>query len=45
MKGNEKMKKVLNIVSKCLAWVIVALTVCMMIFTIVSVNTFDRNDR
>lgn len=39
------MKKVLNIVSKCLAWVIVALTVCMMIFTIVSVNTFDRNDR
>lgn len=39
------MKKFLKILSNCLVWLIVALTVCVMIFTIVSVNTFDRNDR
>ena len=38
-------KKVLNILSTVFVWVIVAITVCVMIFTIVSVNTFDRNDR
>lgn len=39
------MKKVLNIVKKVFVWLMVALAVCMMIFTIVSVNTFDRSDR
>ena len=39
------MKKTLNIVKNILVWLIVALAVCMMIFTIVSVNTFDRTDR
>ena len=39
------MKKAWNIVSNVLVWVVVTLAVFMMIFTIVSVNTFDRNDR
>lgn len=45
MAANETTKKVLNIVLKVFTWLIVALTVCMMIFTIVSVNTFDKNER
>lgn len=45
MAANETTKKVLNIVLKVITWMVVALTVCMMIFTIVSVNTFDKNDR
>lgn len=39
------MKKTLNIIKNIFVWLVVALAVCMMIFTIVSVNTFDRNDR
>jgi signal peptidase len=39
------MKKVLNVIKTVFVWAIVALSVCMMIFTIVSVTTFDRNDR
>lgn len=39
------MKKVWNIVSTVLVWVMVVVTVGVMLFTIVSVNTFDRNDR
>ena len=39
------MKKALNIVKTVLLWLIVAAAVLMMVFTIVSVNTFDRNDR
>lgn len=39
------MKKALNIVKNVLVWLVVALAVFMMIFTIISVNTFDRNDR
>ncbi len=39
------MKKVWNIISTVLVWIVVALAVFMMIFTIISVNTFDRNDR
>lgn len=38
-------KKVLGILSKIFTWVIIAVTVGMMIFTIFSVMTFDRNDR
>ena len=37
--------KVLKIVRNIVAWLIVALAVCMMVFTIVSVSTFDRADR
>lgn len=39
------MKKVLSIIKTTLVWLIVALAVFMMIFTIVSVTTFNRNDR
>ena len=39
------MKKVLSIVKTTLVWLVVLLAVFMMIFTIVSVTTFDRNDR
>jgi len=39
------MKKAWKIISTALVWVVVVIAVLMMIFTIVSVNTFDRNDR
>lgn len=39
------MKKVWNVIKTILFWAIMALAVFMMIFTIVSVTTFDRNDR
>lgn len=39
------MKKVLKIVSTVFVWVIVLVAVFMMVFTIISVNTFNRNDR
>ncbi len=37
--------KVLNVIRNIFAWVITAIAVFMMIFTIVSVTTFDRSDR
>ena len=42
---NETVKKILGIVTKVLTYIIVAITVFMMIFTIFSTLTFDRNDR
>ncbi len=39
------MKKTLNIIKTVLVWLLVAISVAMMIFTVVSVNMFDRNDR
>ena len=39
------MKKALHILKSIFVWLVVALAVLMMIFTIVSVATFDRNDR
>ena len=39
------MKKAFGIIKTTLVWLLVALTVFMMIFTIVSVTTFNRNDR
>ena len=42
---NEKLKKALSITEKVLAWILVACAVFMMVFTIVSVTMFDRNDR
>ncbi len=39
------MKRVFNIIKNVIVWGIVALAVCMMLFTIVSVSTFNRNDR
>ena len=39
------MKKVFNIIKTTLVWMVVLLAVSMMIFTVVSVTTFNRNDR
>ena len=39
------MKKVFHIIKNIFVWLVVALAVCMMIFTVVSVNTFGRTDR
>ena len=39
------MRKVLNVIKTVLVCLIVLLAVGMMIFTVVSVNTFDRSDR
>lgn len=39
------MKKVLNIIKNILVGAVVAIAVFMMIFTIISVNTFNRTDR
>lgn len=39
------MKKVLNIIKTILVWLVVIVAVSMMIFTVVSVTTFNRNDR
>lgn len=39
------MKKALNIIKTVLVWLIVLIAVGMMIFTVISVNTFDRSDR
>ena len=39
------MKKVLSIIKTTLIWLVVLLAVSMMIFTVISVTTFNRNDR
>lgn len=39
------MKKVINITKKIFVWMVVIVAVTIMIFTIVSVSTFNRNDR
>ena len=39
------MKKALAIIKTALVWLVVALAVFMMIFTVISVTTFNRNDR
>lgn len=38
-------KKIMNIALKVITWLLVAFTVFMMIFTIVTVTTVDRNER
>ena len=39
------MKKAWKIISTSLVWIVVVIAVFMTIFTIISVNTFNRNDR
>ena len=41
----DRTKKIMNIALKVITWLLVAFTVFMMIFTIVTVTTVDRNDR
>lgn len=43
--SKENAQRALGIVTKVLTWIIIAFTVLMMIFTIFSTLTFDRNDR
>lgn len=40
-----KVKKALTIIKTTMVWLIMALAVFMMIFTVISVTTFNRNDR
>ena len=39
------MKKALQITKTVLVWIVVAIAVGMMIFTLISVSTFDKTDR
>ena len=39
------MKKTLKTISTVFVWIVVVIAVFMMVFTIISVNTFNRNDR
>ena len=41
----EKSKKVVSVIKSVAVWAVVAVAAFMMIFTVVSVNIFDRNDR
>ena len=43
--SKETAKRILGIASRVLTLIIVAVTVCMMAFTLFSTLTFDRNDR
>ena len=42
---NITVKKISNILIKIITWILIAFTVFMMIFTIVTVTTVDKNDR
>ncbi len=42
---NKSMKRALTIIKTTMVWLVVALAVFMMIFTVISVTTFNRNDR
>ena len=42
---NEKTKKLVNIGTKVITWLLIALTVFMMIFTVFTVTTVDKNER
>lgn len=42
---NSTAKKILNISFKVVVWLLVAFTVFMMIFTVVTVSTVDKNER
>ena len=43
--GEENVRKVLGIIKSIIVWVFIVFAVAMTLFTIVSVNTFNRNDR
>ncbi len=43
--ANQKMKSVLSLVIKIASWVLIAFAVFIMIFTIVSMATLNKNDR
>ena len=43
--NNPKLQKILNVALKVVTWTVVAFTVFMMIFTVFTVATVDKNDR
>ena len=45
MNNKSNVKKTVNVIKTILLWLVVAFSVGMMIFTLISVNTFDQNDR
>ena len=45
MLNNPKVKKILGISLKAISWVLIAFTVFIMVFTIISVTTVDKNER
>lgn len=45
MQLNDKTKKILNASTKVITWLLIAFTAFMMVFTIVTVTSVDRNDR
>lgn len=45
MKSSGSVKKVFSVLLTVMSWIVVAFAVGIMIFTIVSVNTLDKNDR
>ena len=45
MTKKNNSKKILDIIKNVFVWIVVAITVFIMIFTIISVTTFDQNDR
>ena len=42
---NEKNKKIFNTLAKVISWILVAFTVFIMLFTIITVTTVDKNER
>ena len=42
---NDKAKKILTLCSRIFAWILVGITIFMMLFTIITVSTVDKNDR
>ena len=42
---NESAKKVFNVVLKVVTWILIAFTVLIMLFTIITVSTVDKNER
>ena len=42
---NEKTKKIIDIATKVVSWVVVAFTIFMVIFTIFTVSTVNKNER
>jgi signal peptidase I len=43
--NNSKIKNILNIGMKVISWLLIAFTAFMMIFTIITVTTVDKNER
>ena len=45
MESKPQGKRILSIIKSVFVWLVLAVSVFMMVFTLISVNTFDKNDR